>query len=721
MDASADDLQRTLKLQAAGKRLRAEVMAMRGTDDMTKVVDALFTEMVQLGSQSHGVNVILLEAKEKDCAVYLSCHNPKKFGLKWQSGKMQDPLGEGMSDWLKGDASDDQERVVAYGRAMIEGEHKTLSKAARFWQKNQTVTLVCDRDIIASNYIGFKTHGIPLLPGTPTWYVTYIPFAYGVVCFHEPVESTQRLNNVKALLEAVELGCLRLRDFRHLEEKNQALEEAGRQIHEANRLKSEFLANMSHELRTPMNAIVGFSKIVHRRTKDQLPAKQVENLEKVLQSSEILMSLINDILDLSKIEVGRLEIAPTSFSLPQLARSCAEEVAPLLGKGVETQVYCAADIDAIYSDQNRVRQILTNLLSNAAKFTEKGSICISVRSLGKGWIEIEVADSGIGISPQTQALVFEEFRQADGSTTRKYGGTGLGLSITRKLCQLLGGSIRMESEEGKGSTFRVSLPIEFGRPPLDSMAVESVPLAEGKRLILSIDDDPDVLSLITQEMEGEDYKVVGATSALEGIEQAKKLKPHAITVDIMMPGVDGWETISRLKSDPLTRNIPLVVVSIIDNKEMGYSLGADEYLVKPVDRESLIGVLQRYDGHGKQVLIADDDPGVVDLISQLLEEDGWAVRSVGNGRQALDEIGLQKPDVLLLDLMMPIMDGFEVLSKLRATEEMADLPVVVITAKDLSMSEHEDLRQHAARVVEKNGLDRGRILSELRASLRGLV
>ena len=374
-------------------------------------------------------------------------------------------------------------------------------------------------------------------------------------------------------------------------------------------------------------------------------------------------------------------------------------------------------------DGRRIVQILINLLSNAAKFTEQGNITVSVKDTGAGLIDLAVADTGIGIPPESVDYIFDEFRQVDGSTTRKYGGTGLGLSISKRLAQMLGGDIRVESAVGEGSTFIVSLPTQYAPVAEEDANIEEIaerPADSSRRLVLAIDDDPDVISLLTQEIEEEGYQVIGATRALEGIEKAKQMGPYAITLDIMMPGMDGWEAISLLKGDPATRDIPLIVVSIIDNKDLGFRLGADEYLLKPVDKESLIQVLRRYEGPGHRVLVADDDPVVVDLARQLLEEDGWKVESATNGQEVLEAIGRKRPDVLLLDLMMPVMDGFETLQRLREEEGTRDLPVVVITAKDLSREEREELQRNTTRVIEKNGLDRERIMSELRASLKEL-
>ena len=531
--------------------------------------------------------------------------------------------------------------------------------------------------------------------------------------------SAKALEQNQALLQANQQI---LEANRQIQEQNRELEEANRQIQEANRLKSQFLANMSHELRTPMNAIVGFSKIVYRKAQGLLPTRQLENLERISQSAEILMNLINDILDLSKIEAGKLEIQPERFSLKELVEGCLSTVTPMVKAGVELRTELSPELPAVYTDLPRLRQILINLLNNAAKFTEKGSITIAAGPAEAGHFALSVADTGIGIPAQARDYIFEEFRQVDGSTTRKYGGTGLGLSISQKLARMLGGTIGVESEEGKGSVFTLVLPLQSGPEPapVPALAASAPPIAAPRRLIVAIDDDPDVLSLLSQELEEEGYQVVGATRAVEGIAQAKALNPFAITLDIMLPGMDGWEAISRLKGDPATRDIPLIVLSIIDNQELGFRLGADDYLVKPIDKQALFEALRRFEGRGRRLLVADDDPAVAELMRQLLGEEGWQVAAAADGQQTLEQVARQRPDLLLLDLMMPVVDGFEVLRRLRQQSETADLPVVVITAKDLSAQEREELRLCTVRVIEKEGMARGHLLRELRASLAGL-
>ena len=505
-------------------------------------------------------------------------------------------------------------------------------------------------------------------------------------------------------------------------DKNRALEQASEQIQaqsaqiqEADRLKSEFLARMSHELRTPMNAIVGFSKLVLRKSGKTLEKRQQENLEKVVQSANLLLQLISDILDLSKIEAGRIDIVKQYFSVDELVKNCLNTTVPLLKPGVELSTPGITDA-RFYSDPDRLRQILANLLSNAAKFTEVGTITVSAQC-DDCQLVVAVRDTGIGIPEKALETIFDEFRQAEESTTRKYGGTGLGLSISRQLARLLGGDITVQSKMESGSEFRVAIPAATGTDPKEVIeSTVGVPI-EGKHRILAIDDDPDVLSLLSQEMQDEGYSVIGVTNPQEGIRKARELKPHVVTVDIRMPEMSGWEVITELKSDRATRDIPIVVVSIVDNKQMGFRLGADEYLVKPFDKDTLLRVIQSFSAQGREILVVDDDLVVIDIVRQELEDDGWKVRGATNGMEALSAVAQKVPDVLLLDLLMPEMDGFETLRRLREQETTQDLPIIVITAKNLSPDEREELEQHTLRVIEKNGLGRDRLLAELRQVL----
>ena len=452
-------------------------------------------------------------------------------------------------------------------------------------------------------------------------------------------------------------------DLTHLKRTEEALQAAKEEAEQASRTKSEFLANMSHELRTPMNAIIGFTRLIMRRCKDLLPERQYGNLEKILASANHLLGLINDVLDLSKIEAGRMDVRPLEFALEPLIDQCLRTVEPMVRSGrVELIKEIERGLPPLFSDQDKLRQILINLLSNAAKFTEAGSITVDVRRRDQD-IAITVADTGIGIPLDQLELVFEEFRQVDSSTTRQYGGTGLGLSISRRLARLLGGDITLQSEPGAGSRFTLSLPIRYGgalpgapdeEPVAAAPAEELEPSARevrpgGGRLVLAIDDDPDVVLLLKENLADAGYRVVGASNGAEGLRLARELKPSAITLDIVMPQTDGWQVLHGLKADPATRDIPVLLLSVVDQKDLGYRLGAADYLMKPFERDELIAALQRVAPRCRSLLVVDDDPHVADLVRQSLEDEPYQIDAAQDGLAALEAIGQRRPDVILLD------------------------------------------------------------------------
>jgi signal transduction histidine kinase/CheY-like chemotaxis protein len=510
-----------------------------------------------------------------------------------------------------------------------------------------------------------------------------------------------------------------------LEAANRELQIANIKIREADRLKSEFLANMSHELRTPMNAIIGFTRLVRRKAADLLPDRQIENLEKVEISANHLLGLINDILDLSKIEAGKMGVNFMPFDLASLVDASLATVEPMVKSGnVRLIKDVPQDLPEVMSDQDKLKQIIINLLSNALKFTEEGEVRLSA-VVKDSSLRIAVSDTGIGIRSDALGYIFEEFRQVDGSSTRKYGGTGLGLSITKKLTELLGGTIDVQSVEGKGSTFTITLPLakrdaealtervrqEVERPP----AVEM----KGKKILLAIDDDPDVLSLLRQNLEDEGYYVVGALNAEEGIRKAKEIHPYAVTLDILMPQKDGWSVLSDLKADPATRDIPIIVLSIIDNKELGFSLGAFDYLLKPFQKEAILAALHRIPGiSAKRVLVVDDEPVAVDLLTQILQDEGYHVRGAYSGEEALQALEASPQDIILLDLLMPEMDGFEVVQRVKANPRWRDIPIIVVTAKDLTDDDCSFLRQSVDRIIQKAGLARETLMKEVQSLLR---
>lgn len=494
---------------------------------------------------------------------------------------------------------------------------------------------------------------------------------------------------------------------------------------EASQAKSTFLANMSHELRTPLNAIIGYSEMLHEEAEESGNLSTVPDLLKIRGAGKHLLDLINAVLDLSKIEAGKMDIYLETFSVATLADEVISIVQPLAEKNGNLLLKtCPIDIGSMHADVTKIRQGLLNLLSNACKFTESGTVSLIVNreaSEGTDWVIFAIEDTGVGLTQEQAQSLFEPFTQADSSTTRKFGGTGLGLAITRRFVEMMGGTVQLSSEPGKGATFTIRLPANIvGRKSADG-SIEAV--AQSSRssqkkkdagTVLIIDDDPAVHELLRHSIGKQGFQVEGALTGEEGLRMARKLRPQAITLDVMMPGMDGWTVLSNLKNDPDLAHIPVIMLTIVDEKNRGYSLGAADYLTKPIERERLSAVLMRFrKTTSNEALVVEDDPGSREVLCRLLEADGWRVGQAENGIQALDRVAEKVPGVILLDLMMPEMDGFEFIQQLRRRDEWKLIPIIVVTAKDLTLEERGVLNGHVSRILQKGSYDREDLLTEV--------
>lgn len=493
---------------------------------------------------------------------------------------------------------------------------------------------------------------------------------------------------------------------------------------EANQAKSAFLAKMSHELRTPMNAIIGYSEMLL----EDADSGVAGDLQKILSAARHLLGLINDVLDLSKIEAGKMQLYLETFDLQILVHEVTSTIAPLIEKrNNQLIIDCTPAIGSMYGDATKIRQTLLNLLSNASKFTEHGRIELKVeREIvdSQVWVVMRVIDTGIGMDKEQMARLFKPFIQADASTASKFGGTGLGLAISKQFAEMMGGDITLTSTPGAGSTFSLRVPARV-KPARSPYAIvdkekEHQPAPAPKGRVLVIDDDESVHGVLTNMLTREGYSTRIARNGKEGLRIAREYHPDIVILDILMPGTDGWSVLSQLKAAPGMADVPIILLTMLEDKEMGFALGAAEYLTKPIDAAKLLPVLERYRSTkpSGMVLVVEDDPPSRELVVRMLQKEGIHVREAANGREAIEVLqsGVS-PDLIILDLIMAEMDGFDFLRQVRPHAEWSKIPVVVVSSLDLNNEAQEALRGQVERIFEKGRFAREDLLREVRETI----
>jgi PAS domain S-box-containing protein len=539
---------------------------------------------------------------------------------------------------------------------------------------------------------------------------------------------------------AVNGVVLNLRDVTEREQAER-LEKEKKAADVANQAKSAFLANMSHELRTPLNAIIGYSEMLQEIAEEEGQPDYIPDLKKINGAGKHLLELINGVLDISKIEAGKMDLYLETFEVSKLIEDVSAVIDPLAKKNSNTLRLEIAEggRGPMHADQTKLRQSLFNLLSNACKFTKNGQVTLAVErdagppngSEDEQKIRFHVSDTGIGITEAQIGKLFQAFQQADSSTTKQFGGTGLGLVISRHFCRMMGGDITVKSEPGHGTTFTLVLPVRVRETPVpppaasdsDGVNVDDVDidLPPDARVILSIDDDPHTGELLRHNLRKLSFRIESAGNGEDGLRRARELHPDAILLDVSMPGMDGWEVLTAIKSDPEIESIPVILLTMVEDRKMAFSLGAADYLMKPVDREQLAGALAKCVGPGTQrrVLIVDDSSDNRRLLRAMLEKQGWTVREAEHGREGLEALEQALPDAILLDLMMPVMDGFEFAEHLRRNERWRLIPVVVVTAKELSLQDRARLSGLVKGILERGGGEMTDVVDTVLQTLQG--
>ncbi len=506
---------------------------------------------------------------------------------------------------------------------------------------------------------------------------------------------------------------------------NRTCEQLGalyQQLEAASQHKSAFLANMSHELRTPLNAVIGYSEMLQEMAEDEGFDQFVPDLAKIRDAGRHLLNLINDILDLSKIEAGKMDLYLEEVDLKALVEEVRSIVAPLAtSSGNRFDIVYPDDVGTFYTDRTKLKQSLLNLLGNASKFTQRGRVALELRA-GDEELSFIVSDTGIGMTEEQLGRLFQAFSQADASTTRRYGGTGLGLAITKHFCEMLGGRIAVESVPGAGSTFTITLPAQAAPEAVAGPElVAATPLVmpgDHRALVLVVDDDPASRELLTAIVRREGYRVIEASDGEVALSLAREHRPDIITLDVLMPRLDGWAVLAALKSDVGLREIPVIIVTVLADRGIALSLGATEFVTKPVDRARLAAVIRENVQGGGTVLVVDDDPESRDLVHRHLDKLGWTIAEAADGSDALEWLARNTPPaMILLDLMMPGMDGFAFLEEIGNRPEWHGIPIVILTSKQLGAAERELLAGRTRDIIEKGADDLASVLRRAVARL----